>query len=73
MLDTYGLIRLVDFGLSRILEPGDTAKTRCGTMGYIAPEVILKIGHDFQADIWSFGAILCEMLGGFSPFYHDDP
>lgn len=42
-------------------------------MGYIAPEVILRVGHDFQADIWSFGAILCEMIGGFSPFYHEDP
>lgn len=73
MLDKHGLIKMIDFGLSRKLEPHDWAMTWCGTLGYLAPEVILKIGHDHKVDIWGIGIILCEMLGGFSPFYNDDP
>lgn len=73
MLDKTGLIKLIDFGLSRELSIGDWAKTRCGTLGYTAPEVILKLGHDHRVDIWGIGVLLCEMLGGFSPFYNDDP
>ena len=46
MLDNFGIIRLIDFGLARKLKSGDRAMTRCGTLGYLAPEVILKIGHD---------------------------
>jgi len=42
-------------------------------LGYLAPEMILRTGHDHKADIWGLGVILCEMLGGFSPFYNDDP
>lgn len=73
MLDKTGLIKLIDFGLSRELSSGDWAKTWCGTLGYTAPEVILKLGHDHRVDIWGTGVLLCEMLGGFSPFYNDDP
>jgi len=73
MLTQFGHIKLIDFGLSRFLEKEELAYSWCGTLGYVAPEVILQVGHNFSADIWSLGTILCEMLGGFSPFYNDDP
>ena len=73
MLDRLGYLKLIDFGLSRKISDHEKAKTWCGTLGYIAPEVILRIGHDYKADIWGIGVLLCEMLGGFSPFYNDDP
>ena len=48
--------------------------TNCGTPGYIAPEVSLQGqvnggGYDGKkADIWSLGVLICEMVGGFTPF-----
>ena len=29
-------------------------------------------GYSFQVDIWSWGVVLCELIGGFNPFYHND-
>jgi serine/threonine protein kinase len=50
--------------------------TNCGTPGYCAPEVMLyNNGHTYKVDIWSIGILICEMLGGFTPFQDksDDP
>jgi serine/threonine protein kinase len=35
----------------------------------MAPEMILKVGHDFSVDYYGLGAILYELLCGFPPFY----
>ncbi len=75
LLDCNGHVRLIDFGFSKILQSGqDRVKTVCGTPGYAAPEIILQSynngsGYDGKkADVWSIGALLCEMIGGFTPF-----
>lgn len=50
--------------------------TNCGTLGYNAPEVILNLntGYSFPADIWSFGILICELIGGKLPYEDiDDP
>ena len=44
------------------------ARTNCGTPAYAAPEVLIGAGYGYKADIWSFGILICEMLGGFTPF-----
>ncbi|KAL8550513.1 hypothetical protein ACS0TY_009076 [Phlomoides rotata] len=44
-----------------------------GTPDYIAPEVLLKKGYIMECDWWSLGAIMYEMLVGYSRFYSDDP
>jgi len=43
-------------------------RTNCGTPAYAAPEVLIGTGYNYKADIWSFGILICEMLGGFTPF-----
>ena len=46
----------------------DRAYTNCGTPGYCAPEVMLDSGYTYKADLWSIGIMICEMIGGFTPF-----
>ena len=64
-------IKLVDFGLSCYLEPGEKLKDRQGTPYYIAPEVISK-NYDHKCDVWSCGVILYAMLAGRPPFNAED-
>ena len=40
-----------------------------GTPEYLSPEILLRKGHDFSVDFWSFGVVLYEIIGGRSPFY----
>ena len=46
----------------------EKARTNCGTPSYAAPEVLIGAGYNYKADIWSFGILICEILGGFTPF-----
>jgi polo-like kinase 1 len=43
-------------------------RTLCGTPNYIAPEVLNKVGHSFEVDVWSIGCILYTLLVGRPPF-----
>ena len=38
----------------------------------MAPEVILKKGHDAAADFWSYGVLIFEMVTGGPPFFSND-
>lgn len=71
MLDTDGHVRLIDFGLSKMnMTPGATTTTFCGTVEYMAPEVISKgTGYSKPSDWWSFGVFTYDLLTGRSPFY----
>ena len=50
LLDGDGYLNLIDFGLAKIIEPGERTYTICGTPMYIAPEVLTKQGHGCEAD-----------------------
>lgn len=72
MLDKNGHIKLIDFGFAKRLSSTNKFRTstNCGTLGYNAPEVLMvnSLGYSFEADIWSFGILLCELLQGSLPF-----
>lgn len=71
MLDREGHVKLIDFGLSKTDMKDDTlTHTFCGTVEYMAPEVILKDpGYGKPADWWSFGVFTFDLLTGRSPFH----
>jgi cGMP-dependent protein kinase len=64
--DGYGV--LVDFGLAKQIEEGQTY-TLCGTPDYFAPEIIQSLGHDWGVDYWELGIFLFETVCGRAPFY----
>lgn len=59
-------IKLGDFGWSNFLD--DERDTYCGTLEYLAPEMINRSGHGVSLDMWSLGVLLFELLAGYSPF-----
>ena len=61
-------VKLVDFGLSKIIGPGEHCNDSFGTLGYAAPEVLNEKPYDCKVDIWGLGVILYIMLGGTLPF-----
>lgn len=67
LISTDGVLKLIDFGLSKVLAM-DLTKTMCGSPLYMAPEILYKQDYDSTADIWSMGVLLYEMTYGFTPF-----
>ena len=65
-------VKLTDFGLSKIISPGELMFDACGTPAYVAPEVLYKKGYSKEVDIWSTGIILYTMFFRSLPFHHDD-
>ena len=71
VLDEHGHLILTDFGFAKHLLPGKRHKTCCGTLAYIAPEMLLSNnpeGYSYQVDWWSTGVVLFTVLTGYFPF-----
>ena len=68
-------MKIVDFGISTKVKDSETLKNRSvlGTPWYMAPEVILERPYAFEADIWSVGCILYELVSGVKPYNDNNP
>jgi len=81
-------VKILDFGLAKLTEPepmsgvgsivatvqpGTQPGMILGTVGYMAPEQVRGVPADYRSDIFSFGAILYEMVAGQPPFRRETP
>ncbi|XP_061585923.1 cGMP-dependent protein kinase 1 isoform X2 [Cololabis saira] len=71
-LDEHGYAKLIGSGCLKKVDTGKKTWTFCGTLGYIAPEIILSKGHSIFADLWSLGVLMFELLSGRLPFDGSD-
>lgn len=65
-------LKLGDFGLATRVDDAERKYTLCGTPNYLAPEILLKIGHSYQVDVWSLGCIVYTLAVGTPPFETPD-
>ncbi|CAB1349858.1 unnamed protein product [Coregonus sp. 'balchen'] len=66
--DEEGHIKLTDFGLSKeSIDHEDKAYSFCGTVEYMAPEVVNRRGHTTSADWWSYGVLMKLFLRELCP------
>ena len=61
-------IKVIDFGLSKILGRKEKIREECGSLGFCAPEIILGKSYNNKVDIWSIGIIIYYMINKDTPF-----
>jgi HEAT repeat protein len=76
LVNSEGLLKIVDFGVAAAASSGDTQLTKTGYVigspKYMAPEQILGKKVDEAADIYSIGVIMYEMVTGIPPYSRGD-
>jgi len=60
-------LKLIDFGFSKVFDPNVKMCATCGTLAYVAPEVLQR-SYTSQCDMWSLGVIAFILLSGYMPF-----
>ena len=70
VLDEEGHCKLTDFGLSKEgVNENQYAQSFCGSIAYLAPEMLKKQGHGKAVDWYLLGVLFYEMLVGITPFF----
>jgi serine/threonine protein kinase len=57
-------VRIADFGLAMFTPQDEMIHHKCGSPGYVAPEVFSGRGYSYKADMFSLGAVLFNLLTG---------
>ena len=73
ILTTQGVVKIIDFGLARLLDLGTQTDSGhlAGTAAYMSPEQAKGKPADERSDLWALGVVIYEMLTGHCPFQGD--
>jgi casein kinase II subunit alpha len=70
LLFIEGNLKIIDWGLAEIVQPGKRMNTRVCSLNYKSPEILLGNNfYDQGLDIWSAGCILASLLFKKNPFF----
>lgn len=72
VIDEVGHAMLTDFGLSKEGVGAHGTRSFCGSVAFLAPEILLRREHGHTVDVYNLGVLLFAMLTGLPPFYHHD-
>lgn len=67
LIGAKGELKMADFGWS-VQTPTLKRTTMCGTLDYLAPEILEKKKYDEKVDLWCLGVLCYEFLVGKPPF-----
>ncbi|KAL4497270.1 hypothetical protein ABPG72_011205 [Tetrahymena utriculariae] len=69
LVDSQLNLKIIDFGISRIIQKDQKMMEQCGTPAFLAPEIIANKGYEgFGSDLWSLGVLIYILLFGKVPF-----
>lgn len=72
ILDADGHAMLTDFGLSKEgISSAMTTSSFCGSIAYLAPEILLRQGHGKTVDWYLLGVMMYEMMVGYPPYFNN--
>jgi len=70
---TPAVVKIADFGFATTIKTQNSLiEGTCGSLNYVAPEVLTRRPYTKACDLWSIGVILYAMLAGYLPFYEED-
>lgn len=64
-------VKIIDFGLAKLLNTDDKTASFLGTRGYLAPEMLQRQAYSMSVDMWALGIIVYVLLCGCLPFDDD--
>ena len=67
VFDSRGYLRITDFGIAKHYVINNKKDTS-GTVGYLAPEVLCNVNHNFSIDYYAVGIITYELMYGHRPY-----
>lgn len=63
-----GVVKIADFGVSKLVQTLDVSSTYVGTMYFMAPERLEQGAYSFNSDVWSLGLTMIAIVTGKNPW-----